>query len=341
MKDYKLYTRILKEEEQGNVRSSSAGDLSIFKYTETCVNEDRWNTTNRICRGIIFSSDGTLVARPIPKFFNINERPETEINALPWNIEHEIWEKVDGSCGILYFWNNKWQFATPGSLNSDQANYATNVLLPKYNVDKLPIGSTLITEIVYPENQIVVDYKGEQFLSLLTIIDLNGKEWHTNRIDQIAFQAGFRRPKRYNFKVSPYEKIPFEDELHEGYVIYWPSLSLRVKIKDGRYTQIHKLLNYLEPTKIVELLKGKEYSQIINQLPNSIRDKFDDIKSNLLTKYREIELDVKLKLEAISNLPSRKDQALSMVDYKYKSIVFAALDNKDLEGLIWKYVLLL
>jgi len=340
MKDYRLYNQILKEEKEGNVRSSSVGDLSIFKYTENCVNEDRWNTTNRLCRGIIFSSDGTLVARPIPKFFNINERAETDINALPWSVEHEIWEKVDGSCGILYFWNNKWQLATPGSLNSEQANYATNVLLPRYNIDKLPISSTLILEIVYPENQIVVDYKGEQFLSLLTIIDLNGKEWHRNRIDQLASQAGFRRPKQYNFKVSPYEKIPFEEELHEGYVVHWPILNLRVKIKDGRYTQIHKLLNYLEPTKIVELLKGKEYKQIIEQLPVSIRDKFDDIKSTLLSKYAEIEQEVSQKLEEIKQFATRKEQAMAIIDFKYKSAVFATLDNKDLEGIIWKYVLL-
>ncbi|MEO0990864.1 MAG: RNA ligase [Pseudomonadota bacterium] len=49
----------------------------------------------RECRGLKFAPDGTLIARPFHKFFNLGERrpPQEE----PWNMSHVVLDKLDGS----------------------------------------------------------------------------------------------------------------------------------------------------------------------------------------------------------------------------------------------------
>lgn len=52
---------------------------------------------SRECRGIVFGSTGETVSRPLHKFFNINERPETRFDAINWDSVSRIMEKRDGS----------------------------------------------------------------------------------------------------------------------------------------------------------------------------------------------------------------------------------------------------
>jgi len=156
MKDPILLNNLWKEVEAGRVSVSSSDSLTIFKYTQDTHIKDEWNEVNRLARGIIFATDGTVVARPFAKFFNLGERGETSIAHLPHE-PFECYEKMDGSCGIGYFGtdgpntheplptfeedpelytNNhvchtefpQWRLATPGSMESDQAIEGTKIL---------------------------------------------------------------------------------------------------------------------------------------------------------------------------------------------------------------------
>jgi len=52
----------------------------------------------RECRGIIFDSKtGDIIRRPYHKFFNVNEREETQENQINLGHPHVIVEKLDGS----------------------------------------------------------------------------------------------------------------------------------------------------------------------------------------------------------------------------------------------------
>jgi RNA ligase len=226
MKDTLLLNKLWKEVEAGRVSVSQSGGLSIFKYTQETHIKNLWNETNRHARGIIFAADGTIVARPFEKFFNLGECPQTQVDNLPWHENVEVYEKMDGSCGIGYFGMDgpspattiipintvlgdpipMWRLATPGSMESDQAIEGTRILnewvdsetgkrptttsagwsVPKYDLQYLPTDCTPVFEIIYPENRIVVDYAGETFLSLLAIFEHNGVEWHPRRVDQIV-----------------------------------------------------------------------------------------------------------------------------------------------------------
>jgi len=345
MKDYILFEALKKEVQEGRISASrdEALGLTIFKYTQDTHIKDLWNDVNRQARGIIFRDDGTVMARPFPKFFNLNERTETMVDNLPWNEDVEIFEKVDGSCGIGYradLWN--WKLATPGSMESDQAVKGTAILNHLYDLSHLPLDCTPVFEIIYPENRIVVDYSGETFLSLLAVFEHNGEEWHPSRVDQIATKCGFRRPSRFNLNL--HEELMFADN-SEGYVVRFAS-GLRVKIKSPAYLRIHRLLNYMSPKGVIELIRGNEYRTTVKDLPQYLARDLDDIRAYVQGLHNSIVHQAEdcrnLMLEKLGMLCPRKEYALYIqanVPNELTGFVFALLDDKEIEDKVWRLVL--
>jgi RNA ligase len=360
MKDPILLNNLWKEVDAKRVTASSSGDLTIFKYTQDTHIKDLWNDVNRKARGIIFRTDGTIVARPFEKFFNLNERPETTPHYIDWNQGVEIYEKVDGSCGAGYRQDGKWKLATPGSMESEQAIEGTRILNEviytpgsddldplywksnRYNLSYLPVDCTPVFEIIYPENRVVVDYKGARELVLLAIFEHNGEEWHPRRVDQIAELCGFRRPKRYDIDLRG--DIPF-DENSEGYVARFEN-GLRVKVKSPTYLRIHRLLDHLSPKGVVELIRGREYRTVLEVLPKDIAKDFDDVRAHVQGMHDRILTDAHQNISTMlntlgMNLPRKQyaEWVAENVANAEAGFVFALLDNKDIEDRIWKLVL--
>ena len=344
IKDYILYQNLLKEVEAGRVTSNQKGDLVLFKYTQDTHIEGKWNDVNRQARGLIMRTDGTVVARPFAKFFNLGEVSETRLENLPQE-GAEVFEKLDGSCGIGYLAEGQWRIATPGSLVSEQAKFASEVLINLYDTQALPKDCTPVFEIVYPGNRIVCDYskdpRGTQFLALLAIIEHGGVEWHQRRVDQIADKCGFPRPRRCSVDIR--SDIPFPDN-EEGYVVLFEN-GLRVKVKSPGYLRIHRLLNYMTPKGVIDLMRGREYGATLRELPPSIAKDFDDIRAAIQVQFDSLKSDANCNLYrlhiAVGEDAARKDKALwiqANVAPEKRGLVFALLDAKDIEDGLWRLV---
>lgn len=119
-------------------------DLTIWNYSPKVQYERLWDDITLQCRGLVTNSKGEIVARPFKKFFNYEEhKPED----LP-NEEYEVYEKMDGSLGILFYYENEWIMATRGSFTSEQSIKGTE-MLKKYPLEKLDINNTYLFEIIY------------------------------------------------------------------------------------------------------------------------------------------------------------------------------------------------
>jgi RNA ligase len=78
-------------------------DLTIWNYTPKVQYEKLWDEITIQCRGLVTNSNGDIVARPFNKFFNYEEhKPED----LP-NEFFEVYEKMDGSLGILFYYEEE------------------------------------------------------------------------------------------------------------------------------------------------------------------------------------------------------------------------------------------
>ena len=98
--------------------------ISIYNYSRTCQYENKWDEITKACRGLILDQEGNVVAKGFDKFFNIEEHKPEEIPNEPF----EVFEKLDGSLGILFWYQGKWILATKGSFTSDQAVRAKEIL---------------------------------------------------------------------------------------------------------------------------------------------------------------------------------------------------------------------
>ena len=78
-------------------------DLFIWNYTPKVQYDRLWDDITIQCRGLVTNSKGEIIARPFKKFFNYEEyKPED----IP-NEEYVVYEKMDGSLGILFYYEEE------------------------------------------------------------------------------------------------------------------------------------------------------------------------------------------------------------------------------------------
>lgn len=85
---------IVAEREFGTVINYVVSMADTFDMTGP---DDLTGAIRRECRGLKFYPDGTIAARPFHKWFNINERDETQQHVIDLSRSHTIMEKLDGS----------------------------------------------------------------------------------------------------------------------------------------------------------------------------------------------------------------------------------------------------
>jgi RNA ligase len=77
--------------------------LIIWNYTRKVQFEGLWDEVTTKCRGLITNNEGHLIAKPFPKFKNYEEHKPEDIP----NEFFEVYEKMDGSLGIIFYYEEK------------------------------------------------------------------------------------------------------------------------------------------------------------------------------------------------------------------------------------------
>lgn len=273
----------------GFIREVGLGDLVLFNYTDKCTYEKAWNEFTRQARGIIYNQvTGELVAKPFEKFFNLGEMPETSLSSLP-DEEYEVFEKVDGSLGIIYCYDGDWQVATRGSFSSDQAQKGLVMVCDKYKFyETAAMNTTYLVEIIYPENKIVVNYGQVEQLVLLGAIR-EGKELTYEELVTEAAYLQIPICKRYSYTIN--EMIKLQETMpkdQEGFVVRFKS-GLRVKIKGNEYMKVHKMISNMSPISFWESMeKGVVNRDYLAQLPEEFKADFEPMVLQLEEHYKQV-----------------------------------------------------
>lgn len=336
MEDADLHADLQPLVEAGQVSRRTRGDLAIYNYTAAAQFAGEWTPTLMAARGLIFDEPRQrVVARPFPKFFNVGERPETAMDSLPWDRPHEITEKVDGSLGIVFWHDGRWDVATRGAFESEQAAYAREHLLPLYNLSACPVLATVLVEIVYPGNRVVVNYGDRAFLALIAVRETaTGEELELDEVAAMATEMGMEwAGGRGSVGVASFEHAPNT----EGYVVRWPHSGLRVKVKASDYVAAHRLLDQVAPRRVLELIRSGKADDVRAQLPAHARERFDEIASDLHEKLVALLIAAHVTLQTFGRelRESRKAFALAIRDrhQDVKAMAFRMADGKETWGL--------
>ena len=321
---------------EGYLRKSVKGPLTLYGYTDKCTFDRHWTPLTRQARGLIIESEtGKVVALPLPKFFNLGEMEETLLHNLPQE-QPEVFEKVDGSLGIVFHHNGEWQVSTRGSFYSEQAVKAKE-LLTKYNLRDLSENLTLLVEIIYPSNKIIVDYGSQEKLVLLAVNNRErGFGLCSRDMMMLAWCIEMESAKRYDLTVP--QMIELQKSIpkdQEGFVLKY-SNGLRVKIKGDEYLRIAKLMSSLSPISCWEVMKnGKVDTFYLQQLPEEFKKDFEPIVVALENQYSKIVSEI---AEDLNKLPTNgstpKDRKILGLflntnnNVKHKSAMFPAILGK-------------
>lgn len=306
----------------------------ILNYSRKVQFEGLWDELTLLCRGLIINiNTGEIIARPFIKFFNYEQHKPEEIPVLPF----DAYEKMDGSLGILYWLNGLPFIASKGSFQSDQSKHANDVLYSRYvhTFDKLQKDLTYIFEIIYPENRIVVDYKGMDDLVLLAIIDnKTGRDFPLTDI-------GFPLVKKYD-GVQDWSVLRNDNDMQrEGYIILF-SNGFRMKLKYEEYCRLHSIVTNVSNIVVWEnLSQGKSFDELLNRTPDEFDNFVIKTTAELRSKFTEIEVQhLKKSLDLALMRITRKEEAGIILNLKgfNSKIIFEMLDGKNYDHVIWRMI---
>ena len=312
--------------------------LSIYNYTEACAYANAWTPVTLTCRGLVVD-DGTatVAARPFPKFFN-HDQPGAP--ALRLDAPASVTDKADGSLGIVYPDGGAFSVATRGSFTSAQATHATRVLRDRYAGFTPPPGLTVLVEIVYPGNRIVLDYGGLDDLVLLGAVEIatgrtHGPEavpgWPGPVVERLAHSTlgeALAAPPRDN---------------REGLVVHWADTDQRVKIKYAEYVRLHRLVTGLNARTVWEVLAtGGDLTSLVAPLPDEFHAWAGRVATELTAAVDARAAAIEAAYgELLATLPegwTRRDFAQRIATHPDRAALFRRLDGKDYHPILWQQV---
>jgi RNA ligase len=234
---------------------------TVIKYAVAFEDTFQWDSNDpvgsairRECRGIIFNQDGELISRPYAKFFNVGEKPETQLNKVNLYESHIVLEKLDGSMIRPIPTVEGFNLATKAGVTdisqqaeefiSDKPHYA------KFIHSMFDGKLTPIFEWVSRKNRIVVDYENDNliltairntemgnYLPYFNMLDL-AEHWNipvVQAVDGLAVQ---------NIELFVKQIREWEDS--EGVVLRFDTGHM-VKIKSDQYVLRHKTKDSHQP----------------------------------------------------------------------------------------------
>lgn len=269
-------------------RAPDDDKLVLYCYTRAAVFDQTWDPFVEIARGLVLHhGERRVLARPFPKFFNYGERS----TALP-DEPFEVFEKIDGSLGIVFHDGRRWRVVTKGSWVAEQSAWAERWLAGR-EIRALTEGVTYLFEIVYPENRIVVRH-GFEGLVLLSAYDAAGFELPRRALEAVADALGTRTCARHEYPsvAAILDAVATFGADREGFVVRFAS-GHRVKIKGAEYLRLHRLLSRVTPLALWESwAAGDPLTAIRRDIPEEFWDDFDRIQRALEARLAAIVAEV-------------------------------------------------
>lgn len=273
-----------------------------FKY-----NQIKSDLSEQICkeaRGLILDRENNweVISCSLGKFHNAAENEAADID---WE-SAEVFEKMDGSAAVLYFWDGVWRMHTLGTVEGEgEVRMSDSIMRRKdwdgntfadlfwdrfekiYGLDRLDDlqrDCCYMTELCTPYNRVVKRYDEDR----IVLLAVRNRETLGERDISTTSEFGcapewWDRPQR--FSVDAYGDImDAVDELDpddEGFVCvdkHWR----RIKIKQESYVLRHKMKSSIVERKngIIEAIQAGDADDFVGTFPE-FKDVFEETKDEM------------------------------------------------------------
>jgi RNA ligase len=312
--------------------------------------DDVGGAVRRECRGLIFDADGNIMSRPFHKFFNINEREETQTHVIDMSQPHVIMEKMDGSMIRPILIDGHLRLATKMGV-TEVAMQAETWLAAHINTGFLVskgewlrtcvrAGVTPIFEWVSPFNQIVLAYEEPDLVYLGSRDNVTGEYFFDE-------SAPFNFVPRYGSvegNLGDYIARQREAEGREGDIIAFAD-GHRLKVKNDWYVRIHKTIDRITfDRNIVDLIINEEVDDVIPMLPTAQVERIRNFETRFWAAFKTKEDMLLADRDICSQLyeDDRKRVALEYIptlsDKADAAFIFRLLDGHNVRDLLLDHV---
>jgi len=244
---------------------------ALLCYTQRTQVTGKWNDATKMARGLIVQrskddySDAVILERPWGKFFTLQQQEsgwhfgdedenssagEDSFASLDFNAPAAVYDKMDGSLGILYVApDGKPAFATKGSfaseqaleysarLRRDEASYEGAIALLRENLN-----TTALFELVGANNQIVLKYDRTEAVLLGGSRKRTGENVLPERLRGWG-NRGLPVVERMEARTLTEALAIPPRENREGVVVSVGGENpMKIKIKQDDYIRMHRIL---------------------------------------------------------------------------------------------------
>jgi RNA ligase len=265
------------------------------------ANHDHYEVENlharlrRECRGIIFdTATGEILRRPFHKFFNVNERDETQDHVVDMSRPHAILEKLDGSMIAPFIVNGEMIWGTKMGATDVakpvQEFVARNPEYITFADESIGNGWTPIFEWCSRKQRIVLDYFHDQLVltglrnmktgayALHANLEVIGQAYAIPVVNEFAPHTDMKAFLEY---VRDLEDV-------EGFVVRFSDGHM-LKLKCDWYVQIHKAKEkILQDRNIVELILDCKLDDVMAHLPAEDRDRLIVFEAHFNSAYADV-----------------------------------------------------
>ncbi len=327
--------------------------LYLYNYTVKTQYEAMWTPETRICRGLVLDQQGNVAARPLMKFFNVGERPETRLERLAALGAPEVAHKLDGSMCVLYPYAGGQRLATRGSFTSEQAVRATAIWHERYAPalsGPLDPDLTYVFELIGPGNRVVVRYDTENLVLIGLVVTATGRELSYREVRREGCRLGLphveEEPHPDGEWAAWQTLLEAQRANFEGFVLFWPAHNLRVKAKLAEYVRLHRLFSGLSEHLLWEHLRdGTDLDTLRAVVPEETLPWLDATVASLSAAYAALDAEVAriVALVRAAGLdPADRADRKAVAELvlreggEVRPAVFRALDGKEYASLLWK-----
>ena len=332
---------IVAEREFGTVINYVVAMADTFDMTGP---DDLGGAIRRECRGIIFDTEGKIMSRPFHKFFNVNERDETQsyILALDMLFEHVIMEKMDGSMIRPVRMNGMVRLATKMGV-TDIAIEAEKLLsAEQYEwLDQVMLCNvTPIFEYIAPTNKIVIEYSQPKLVLLAMRNNISGNYYmpHKTPFD-IVPQYG-----SIDGNLDEYIARARQQQGREGDIIRFADGHM-IKIKNDWYVRIHKTKDLIRAERnIADIIINEQLDDVLPLLDatdlatvRAYELRFDAAIENVVGRLEGL-----VTLARVFHGNNKKEVAINFIpNLKHKDdakFIFAAYDGKNIRDWVIDFI---
>lgn len=308
-------------------------------------NDPVGSSIRRECRGITFDESGKLICRKYHKFFNVNEKEETQINKVNLYEPHVVLEKLDGSLISAQPTQDGFVLVTKAGVTEisqqaedfikDKSHYSTFIhKCFQRNV-------TPLFEWCSRKNRIVVDYPEDKLILTGMRYNDTGKYIQYKTMVDYATAWGIPVVKAVdglsvqNIDLFVNQVREWDDG--EGVVIRFDSGHM-VKVKSADYVLRHKTKDQINQEKnVIAIILNDSVDDLVPLLTETDAIRLKNFQHAFWKSLEDVATDIYDLYKSIDNGQSQKDFALYAVPSvlpKYQPFMFQLRAEKSIKELI-------